>query len=87
MLYPQAFFKEAYKARMRNKTDGDEGRSSSRGGSRGGQKPDGWLENLCQVRGLAAAPPKRKRRSEFSKLDREDREETCGPVCGRQVFF
>lgn len=56
LVCPQAFFKEAYKARMRNKTDGDEGRGSSRGGSRGGQKPDGWLENLCQVRATCLTP-------------------------------
>lgn len=47
---PQAFFKEAYKARVRKQHDGDDGRSySGRGGRSSGQRPDGWLENLCQV--------------------------------------
>jgi hypothetical protein len=49
----QAFFKEAYKNRVRKQQDGgasDERAYSGRAG-RGGQKPDGWLENLCQVRG------------------------------------
>jgi hypothetical protein len=50
----QAFFKEAYKARVRKQHDADDGRSySGRGGRSGGQRPDGWLENLCQV-GLVA---------------------------------
>lgn len=46
---PQAFFKEAYKNRVRNKQEGDDGRSLSGRAGRGGQKPEGWLENLCQV--------------------------------------
>jgi len=48
-IYLQAFFKEAYKARVRKQQDGDEARYVSRGG-RGAVRPDGWLEGLCQVR-------------------------------------
>jgi hypothetical protein len=44
----QAFFKEAYKNRRRQQ-DGDASDERSGRAGRGGQKPDGWLENLCQV--------------------------------------
>ena len=34
---------------MRKQQDGEEVRSSSSRGGRGAGRPDGWLENLCQV--------------------------------------
>lgn len=46
----QAFFKEAYKARVRkNQNDPDSDGRGGRGG-RGGGRTEAWLENLCQVR-------------------------------------
>jgi hypothetical protein len=48
----QAFFKEAYKTRMRGKNEPEErGRGSSGGpAGRNGGRTEAWLENLCQVR-------------------------------------
>jgi hypothetical protein len=48
---PQAFFKEAYKTRMRGKNEPEErGRGISGGpAGRNGGRTEAWLENLCQV--------------------------------------
>jgi hypothetical protein len=48
----QAFFKEAYKARMRGKNEPDDRGRGSGGGpaGRNGGRTEAWLENLCQVR-------------------------------------
>ncbi|KAF6266347.1 RWP-RK domain-containing protein [Scenedesmus sp. NREL 46B-D3] len=47
----QAFFKEAYKSRMRGKNESDDGRGRGSGGpaGRNGGRTEAWLENLCQA--------------------------------------